>query len=271
MTISNLTVDGDANGGDDLQPVLRNRLPRGDRDGQQRRRDRRPQRPPRRLPERPRDLQPQRERRLDNENAAHTLSVTGSTVTGFQKNGITANETGLTATISGNTVTGPDSDENIAQNGIQLGFGATGQILNNTVQDTAECIAASCGPDPVNDTQGTGILLSEAPGGVTVSGNTVTENDAGLLDDAGTGTHTVTSNDFFDNRFENVFLDDATMNLNGNEISGAPYGVTAIGRPGWVFDHSRILERDRQRHHRQRHGDLLTQGRRRDRCPGGHG
>jgi hypothetical protein len=58
--------------------------------------------------------------------------ISNNTVTGYQKNGITANGS-VAATISGNVVTGAGPVNYIAQNGIQVGFGATGAVYGNVV------------------------------------------------------------------------------------------------------------------------------------------
>src|ERR1019366_6592549 len=62
-----------------------------------------------------------------------TGTIKNNTVTNYQKGGITVNGPGSSATISGNTVTGFGPVDFIAQNGIQIGFGATGTVTNNTV------------------------------------------------------------------------------------------------------------------------------------------
>ena len=59
------------------------------------------------------------------------VTINGNSVHDVQKNGITALGSGMTATISGNTVVGWGPTDKIAQNGIQLGFGAGGSITDN--------------------------------------------------------------------------------------------------------------------------------------------
>ena len=53
-------------------------------------------------------------------------------VSDYQKNGITANGP-VNATITGNTVTGDGPINYIAQNGIQVGYGASAHVQRNTV------------------------------------------------------------------------------------------------------------------------------------------
>ncbi len=65
----------------------------------------------------------------------YAINVSGTTVDDFQKNGITLLGEGLTATVSSCTVTGQSSTDIIAQNGIEIGYGAGGSISNCTVSD----------------------------------------------------------------------------------------------------------------------------------------
>lgn len=68
-------------------------------------------------------------------NAA--VTIRGNTISGYGKNGITANESLTSAVIENNVVTGrgPVGLGDAAQNGMQIGFGATATIRGNTVTD----------------------------------------------------------------------------------------------------------------------------------------
>jgi Right handed beta helix region len=69
---------------------------------------------------------------FDNTGPDLFVTISGNTVSDYQKNGITANGS-VAATITGNTVTGAGPIDYIAQNGIQIGFGGTANVVNNTV------------------------------------------------------------------------------------------------------------------------------------------
>src|SRR5436190_2464167 len=79
------------------------------------------------------------------------VDVLNNSVHDYQKNGITANEVGTEVNIKGNAVTGIGATPNIAQNGIQIGFGAKGTVDSNSVinhiyslcTDVDHCSAAS--------------------------------------------------------------------------------------------------------------------------------
>jgi parallel beta-helix repeat protein len=66
-----------------------------------------------------------------------TVSVLASSVHQYNKNGITGNDAGTTLTATGNYVQGSGvvASPGAAQNGIQIGRGATGKISANTVID----------------------------------------------------------------------------------------------------------------------------------------
>ena len=100
------------------------------------------------------------------------VEVKGCTISNFLKNGITANFEGLTASIHNNVVIGSGPIENIAQNGIQIGYGATGSIFENEVSN----IAYTGG-----DWIACGILLFDWSGTVTITGNIVTDCQGGII------------------------------------------------------------------------------------------
>jgi len=78
---------------------------------------------------------------------------------------------GLTAHVTGNTVTGAGPTDQIAQNGIQFSLGATGTIAGNTVSGHRYT-----GP---SYTTAAGILLSGVDD-VTLTDNIVTEGQTGI-------------------------------------------------------------------------------------------
>jgi len=63
------------------------------------------------------------------------LGIAGNTVDTFDKNGITVSYAAADVIIKNNTVTGNGPIDYIAQNGIQLGYEATGHITGNTVSN----------------------------------------------------------------------------------------------------------------------------------------
>src|SRR5205085_8057512 len=64
------------------------------------------------------------------------VRIDSNTITGYQKTGIVANGN-TDATITDNVVTGDGPQGYIAQNGIQVGFGATALVKRNQVSGNA--------------------------------------------------------------------------------------------------------------------------------------
>ncbi len=106
-----------------------------------------------------------------NIEGATQLSVTieNSTVTDYQKNGITVNGN-VNGTVTGNIVTGDGPITYIAQNGIQVGFGATALIRGNTVSGNYYT---------PTDTVACGLLFFEATG-VKQQANSLFANEVNL-------------------------------------------------------------------------------------------
>jgi hypothetical protein len=94
------------------------------------------------------------------------ITAKGNAVSNYGKNGITANCELATVIIEGNTVTGrgvlPDGDH--AQNGIQLGWEASGIIRGNTVSDHYWDGCSQPGKTGCTPWVATGILLYEVEG-----------------------------------------------------------------------------------------------------------
>ena len=155
-----------------------------------------------------------------------TVSITNNNVENYQKNGITANEAGTTATITGNTVIGQGPTSGAAENSIQIGFGATGTISGNTVGSDV------WSPDVFGDTGDAAAgLLVYASSHVTISSNNVNNTQFGiaLAGDPTSGSadyNTVTKNTVSATHFyDGIDLcgnnNNATSNIiNGSDESG---------------------------------------------------
>jgi len=111
------------------------------------------------------------------EGQSSSVWIDGTSIHDFQKNGITANEVGTEVFVRGNFVTGLGPTTGAAQNGIQVGFGATGFVTGNTVSNTvyAPCTAvATCTNVATN-------ILIEQSDGVTVANNNVSVSQVGVF------------------------------------------------------------------------------------------
>jgi parallel beta-helix repeat protein len=104
------------------------------------------------------------------------VSVDDNSVHDYQKNGITGNELGTEVTISNNVVTGLGPTTGAAQNGIQIGFGAKGGVLRNTVSDNVWSPCVSLENCAFN---ATGILIFQS-NNVRVEHNSMATNQLGI-------------------------------------------------------------------------------------------
>jgi hypothetical protein len=146
-----------------------------------------------------------------------------TTVEGYQKNGPTASGSGSTLTMISSTVTGEGPSPEIAQNGIQIGFGAKGIIKTTTVTGN-ECNVASCG---ASGEQASGVLFYEAASGSSVTNSKIENNDDGVYYASASATVPATpdvtfTKDFLtSNRYEAADLEEGNSTLKSVTINGS--------------------------------------------------
>jgi parallel beta-helix repeat protein len=163
----------------------------------------------------------------------------------FQKNGITANETGTFVSVHENVVTGSGPTTGAAQNGIQIGFGATGKIVENTV---VNMIWSPCVDSNTCQAVATNILVAESDG-VVVRDNTVSLSQVGIFADGNNETilkNRVSNSSVFDGiRIEGngskvlnnmvatanealIFVQGNDNDVVNNTLSDAPVGILKV-------------------------------------------
>jgi hypothetical protein len=165
------------------------------------------------------------------------VEIEKSTIHDFQKNGITADEVGTKVSVHGNVVTGIGPTAGAAQNGIQIGFGAGGTILSNTVTNNlwSPCTAAdTC------QAVATNILVTQSDG-VEVTDNRAGISQVVIFVDGNHGlvarNETIASSVFDGIRIEG----------NGNRVrhnqvfNGAESGIFVAGNNN-VVEHNKITE-----------------------------
>lgn len=144
------------------------------------------------------------------------------TVLGYQKNGPTVKFAGSTLSVVASSITGAGPTPYIAQNGIQISFGAVGKVIGSTVSGN-ECNVGSCGAE---GEQATGVLFYEAAPGSSLKTSTVKENDNGAYYFSGSATQpatpevTLSKDVFTSNRYEGVVLDQGKAALKYDTING---------------------------------------------------
>lgn len=152
-------------------------------------------------------------------------TLQGVTATDYQKNGITVDGAGSSATITGTTVNGAGATPEIAQNGIQVSNGASAKIKASKVSGN-ECDHSSCGPDGLTQYQSTGLLFFGAAAGSSVASTELAGNDIGAYyystapKQPSSPELTLSKDSFVGNRYEGVVLDQGDALIKGGTITG---------------------------------------------------
>jgi hypothetical protein len=153
------------------------------------------------------------------EGQTGSARITANLIDNYQKNGMTIDNIGSSAVITGNDVRGNGPDPIIAQNGIQVSRGAFADVRNNIVSDNTYALAPAFGS--------TGILLFGAPTAVppipaVAPGTTVAQNFL-VRNDDNIGVYGTSGIKILDNRALNsTFFDGIFMNVDtsNNRLAG---------------------------------------------------
>jgi Right handed beta helix region len=111
--------------------------------------------------------------------------ISGNTIYHYQKGGIVTNGQGTSVVVTDNTVTGEGPVSYIAQNGIQVGYGASASVMRNTVTGNSYT-GTSTASGGIIVVGGMGYLTcpdgNSCPYtvGTRIVGNTVRNNDIGI-------------------------------------------------------------------------------------------
>jgi parallel beta-helix repeat protein len=167
------------------------------------------------------------------------VEIDDCTVHDFQKNRITADEKGTTAAIRRNVVTGKGPTTGAAQNGVQIGFGAAGSILDNVVTNNtwAPCTAmASCAAVATN------ILVVQSDA-VEVSGNSAGISQVNIF--VAGNTASIEHNETFATAvFDGIRVEGDQSRVRHNKIfNGAESGIFLAGNNNAVTNNT-ITEAD---------------------------
>lgn len=87
-----------------------------------------------------------------NSSGKSKVDILDSSIHDYQKGAIVANEANTEVNVSGNQISGIGPTAQIAQNGIQIGFGAKGTVTNNSVINHiySPCTPSGCGASSIN-------------------------------------------------------------------------------------------------------------------------
>jgi hypothetical protein len=146
----------------------------------------------------------------NNDGISRFISVKNSSVENFQKNGITMNGSNLSATVENNDVQCYGQIDFIAQNGIQMGYGVTGSVLNNRIDGCSFVNEASS-----YNRASAGILLYDVGDSINISSNILSNNDMGVAAYY-LGSGLSVNNNIFNSNYVGFQTYDV---LDGNEIT----------------------------------------------------
>jgi parallel beta-helix repeat protein len=170
-------------------------------------------------------------------NGVSNVILENSTIHDFQKNGVTANESGTQVSIQGNVVTGIGSTTGAAQNGIQIGFGAAGSISRNTVTNN---LWSPCTTTNNCSTFATNILVTGSDS-VTVSQNHAGISQAAIFVRGNAAT--IEANETFATAvLDGIHVEGNQNQIQNNQIfNGAESGIFLDGNNN-TAEHNTITE-----------------------------
>jgi hypothetical protein len=128
---------------------------------------------------------------VSNSSGEGTATVSGNSISDYAGAGIVVDGVGATATLSNNTIVGRGKGNGgLSEYGIQVSNGANAQVKNNNVSENTVSgkVAGGYNPAPAS----AGIFFYEDGGTSSLaSGNSVSENDDGILVQLSNGTPSV--------------------------------------------------------------------------------
>ena len=152
------------------------------------------------------------------EAPARKVRIVGNHVEGYQKTGIVVNGN-VDASIDRNRVIGLGPVAFIGQNGIQLGFGARGEITRNQVSQNIYT---------QSDAAATGVLLLSAGDMVDVTGNTIEDCDVGVRLVSTSGA-LVADNQISASTYDAIAIDGQSGAASGSQILSNRLSFNAVG------------------------------------------
>jgi len=146
-----------------------------------------------------------------------TATIVENTISGYQKAGILMYGSGSSATIAGNIITGAGPTDVIAQNGIQVSYGASADIVANLIAGNDYTPAG---------TEATGILIGVGDPGteagrVDVSSNLLIGDEIGIAAQGQTAPLKITGNIIVGSSQDGIWFDSVHgANVSGNISTG---------------------------------------------------
>jgi hypothetical protein len=169
-----------------------------------------------------------------------------TTVSGYQKNGITVDGPGSQAQIQSSNIDGGGQNAIIARNGIQISRGATAQVHNSTINNNEYT-------GPGSFASATGVLVFGGCGdplstNVQVHDNTLTNNDSGVVlanytpdPNCVASATSPTNNQVHDNviaKNDGITNNSPFTDQFGNNYTGYQVGVADTGNNDQIHDNN---------------------------------
>ncbi|MGC1614624.1 MAG: NosD domain-containing protein [Candidatus Acidiferrum sp.] len=162
------------------------------------------------------------------------VEIADCSIHDYQKNGITANESGTNAKIHNNVVTGIGPTPGAAQNGIQIGFSAAGAIRENSV---ANNVWSLCTDATTCETVATDILVTQSDD-VRITGNTAGISQVAIFVD-GNGAEVRGNKAFAASVFENIRIQGNSNRVQENEVfNGGDADIYVQGNNNSIVNNS---------------------------------
>ncbi len=158
---------------------------------------------------------------------ARTVSIVSTTVTAFDKNGITCDDPGEDCLLTSDVVTGIGPTPLTAQNGIQIAFGAKATIHGGTISQSGDFTGSGgCSGSGQSayavcaGNEGAGVLLYDPASGTSITLTHVLRNEFGI--------------DLYDDgNASNGYQGPVAVTIEDNYVtSSAAYGIVTNGAPG---------------------------------------
>ncbi len=161
-------------------------------------------------------------------------TLSGDTVSGYQKNGITDEGDGTSINVISTTVTGAGPTTEIAQNGIQVSYGASGKIAKSEITGNECDVASACGENSQTETQSTGVLFFGAAAGSHVTASKINGNDIGVYTEdteasaPAASQISITGDTLEADRYEAVLISQGWATVNHDTISNGNVGIQLL-------------------------------------------
>jgi hypothetical protein len=150
------------------------------------------------------------------EGQGGTATLRNNTIDLYQKGGVVVDGPDASATITQNEIDGDlGLTPTIAQNGVQVGRGASADVDHNEIRNNFFARIGS-------DDSASGVLLFETPAPVTVDHNDVVNNGVGIAIDEGSTGLTVDHNNATQNHNDGIaaFTGSASNTISYNKATG---------------------------------------------------